>query len=123
MKKALETRADIEQLVLAFYSKALNDPVLKPVFDAANLDLAHHAPVIADFWETTLLDARTYTRNAMQPHLDLQRTIPFTAAHFERWLALWEQTVDAHFEGLVANNAKVRARSIATVMQIKIVQQ
>ena len=118
----LQARADIEQLVDAFYTQAITDPVLGPVFEAAQLDLAAHKPIIVDFWETSIFNANSYQRNAMQVHVDLNATVPLKGEHFERWLALWERTVDAMFTGQHAHNAKIRARSIGTIMQVKIRQ-
>ena len=118
----LQTRADIEQLVDAFYTQAITDPVLGPVFEAAQLDLAAHKPIIVDFLETSIFNANSYQRNAMQVHVDLNATVPLKGEHFERWLSLWESTVDALFTGQHAHNAKIRARSIGTIMQVKIRQ-
>ncbi|MEJ7676618.1 MAG: hypothetical protein WKG06_01825 [Segetibacter sp.] len=42
---------------------------------------------------------------------------------FERWLQLFNKTVDDLFEGEKAELAKQRALSIATVMQIKILEE
>ena len=43
-----------------------------------------------------------------------------TKAHFDRWLMLFDETVDELFVGQTAHKAKVRALSIATVIQLKI---
>ena len=47
----IETRADCERLVRAFYERALVDPVIGWLFtDVAKLDLEEHVPRITDFW-------------------------------------------------------------------------
>ena len=122
MKQDLSNRADIGQLVEAFYKQAMVDPLLGPVFEAAKLDLEAHKPVIVDFWETSIFQTNSYQRNAMKVHTDLHQSVPLSAEHFERWLALFDATVDDLFEGINAHTTKIRARSIATVMQIKIKQ-
>ena len=66
----IETRADCERLVRAFYSRALEDPVIGYIFtDVAKLDLEAHVPKIASFWETILLGARTYGGGAFHARL------------------------------------------------------
>jgi hemoglobin len=43
-------------------------------------------------------------------------------AHFDRWLELFRNTVDRLFAGPNAEEAKLRALSIATVMLVKVQQ-
>ena len=110
----IETRADCERLVRAFYSRALEDPVIGYIFtDVAKLDLEAHVPVIASFWETILLGARTYGGGAFHPHAQIHAKSPLRKGHFERWLALWGDTVDELFSGPRAELAKSHAERVA----------
>lgn len=121
MRKPIETRQDIELLVDQFYSRVLKDPLLRPIFiDIAGIQLEEHLPILYDFWESVLLQTHNYRRDTMAKHLELNRKFPLTKAHFDRWLALLNETIDELFEGQKADLAKVRALSIATMMQIKI---
>ena len=58
----------------------------------------------------------------MKIHLDLHLKTPLSKEHFEVWLTYFNTTVDELFEGKNALMAKQRAKSVATVMQIKIAQ-
>jgi hemoglobin len=110
----IETRADCERLVRAFYSKALDDAIIGYIFtDVAKLDLEAHVPVIASFWETILLGARSYGGGAFRPHAAVHAKSPLQRGHFERWLALWRETVDELFEGPRAELAKGHAERVA----------
>jgi hemoglobin len=110
----IRDRADIADLVTAFYTRAFADPVLGPIFtDIAHMDLDAHMPIMCDFWETVLFQAGKYGRNAFSVHLDLHRLEPLTPMHFQRWLDIWEGTVDDLFAGPKANLAKVQAGRIA----------
>jgi hemoglobin len=110
----IETRADCERLVRAFYSNALEDPIIGYIFtDVAKLDLDAHVPVIASFWETILLGARSYGGGAFRPHAAIHAKSPLQRGHFERWLALWRETVDELFEGPRAELAKRHAERVA----------
>jgi len=120
MKKDIESRVDIEQLIVAFYEKVKLDTTIGFIFnDVVKMDWPHHIPVIVDFWETILLDNPVYKKNAMEVHYDLNKKVPLKKEHFESWMLLFASTVDELFEGKVATSAKVRAQSIASVMLFK----
>lgn len=111
----IETRADCERLVRAFYGRALTDPIIGWLFtDVAKLDLEEHVPRITRFWETMLLDAQTYGGGAFRPHLELNAKAQLKAGHFERWVHLWRMTVDELFRGERAELAKHHAGRVAT---------
>lgn len=113
----IASRTDIETLVANFYSRAFDDPMLGPIFiDVAQMDLDEHLPVIADFWEVTLLRTGSYRRNALRPHLELHAKSALTTDHLLRWLGIWASTVDDYFGGPRAEFAKEQARRIAYSM-------
>lgn len=110
----IENREDIAALITEFYTRAFADPVLGPIFiDIARMDLAAHMPVMCDFWETVLFQAGLYKGNAFSVHLDLHGKAPLTPMHFQRWLDIWESTVDDLFVGDTAIRAKVQAGRLA----------
>lgn len=124
MKKDITTREDIDLLMNNFYEKLLADNNINYIFtDVARLDIKSHIPVIADFWESVLLNKNVYHNNTMKIHLDLNDKTPLTKRHFDIWLKHFSAAVDELFEGNAALLAKQRAQSVATVMQIKIVQK
>jgi hemoglobin len=123
MKKDIASREDLLQLVSKFYKKLLADDSINYLFtDIARIDLAHHLPLLVDFWDSVLFQSDTYHKNAMQPHINLHQKSPLQAYHFETWLRYFNETVDELFEGEKAFLAKERALSIATVMKIKLKQ-
>lgn len=123
MKRDIENREDLLLLMTEFYKKLLADNSINYLFtDIAKIDLAHHLPVLVDFWDSILFQSNTYQKNAMQPHMVLHQKSPLLKHHFETWLNYFTTTVDELFEGEKAFLAKERARSIATVMQIKTIQ-
>lgn len=111
----IESRADLERLVRAFYGRAMSDPIIGFIFtDVARLDLEAHVPVITDFWETILLGGASYRGGAFAPHAALDRRVRLRYGHFARWVALWTLTVHEHFEGPRAEQAKAHAARVAT---------
>ena len=75
-----------------------------------------------DFWQNIIFHTGGYTGNPMRIHMNLHKQAPMKKEHFDRWLQLFTATVDELFEGEKAEQAKQRALSIATVMQINIAQ-
>jgi len=110
----IETRADLERLVRAFYGRALADPFIGFIFtDVARLDLDEHVPRITSFWETVLLGEQSYSGGAFRPHAELHTRVGLREGHFERWLQLWFGTVDELFAGDRADQAKIHALRVA----------
>jgi hemoglobin len=117
----IDDRADCERLVRAFYGRALEDPLIGWLFvDVAKLDLEAHIPVLASFWETILLGARSYAGGAFAPHAALHAKAPLRAAHFERWLVLWREAVDERFAGERAELAKAHAARVAAAFHARL---
>ena len=120
----IQSRKDIELLMTAFYEKVKNDDTIGFIFnDIARVNWEHHIPIICNFWETLLLDATSYRKNAMEVHYILNRKVPFQEKHFEQWLILFFETVDQLFSGKIATMAKTKAKSIAALMQLKMKQE
>jgi hemoglobin len=120
----IATRADVELLVRAFYTKALADPVIGWLFtDVARLDLGAHLPQIASFWETVLLGVKSYSGTPFEPHARLHAKANLRAGHFGRWLALWNETVDELFVGETAALAKAHALRVAQAFHARLQPQ
>jgi hemoglobin len=120
----IESRMDIELLMATFYEKVKKDDTIGYIFnDIAKINWEHHIPIICDFWETLLLNATSYSKNAMAVHYTLNRKVPLEERHFQRWLQLFFETVDDLFTGDIATMAKKKAKSIAALMQFKMKQE
>jgi hemoglobin len=108
--------AMIERLVRTFYARAREDALLGPVFAAHVDDWDSHIARICDFWSSVALMTGVYHGQPLRAHLPL----PVDAAHFTRWLELFEQTArDLCPQAAVAHFME-RARRIATSFQLGI---
>lgn len=117
----IESKEDLEMLMDAFYSKALQNPIIGSFFtEIAKIDLKKHLPKIVAFWDQQLFRTIGYKENVMQIHKNLNTQQKIEKLHYETWLSLFNDTVDKNFKGTKANLIKTRALSIATIMQIKI---
>ena len=109
MSRLLQSRADIELLVNNFYAKVKVDTLIGPIFlDVAKVNWDEHMPKLYSFWEDLLLGTNSYRGRPFPPHMHLG----LKPEHFKRWLELFFETVNEHFTGLKAEEAKARALRI-----------
>ena len=112
--KDISSRDDIVSLLNEFYSKAQEDEIIGEKF--FHLNIAKHTEIIADFWDGILFGSNNYSGDPFGKHLDLN----LAAKDFERWILLFNQTVDTNYSGPIADEAKHRAGTIAQVFQYKL---
>lgn len=116
----LNSRTAISLLVHTFYARVRKDDFLGPIFNSHIQDWDKHLERITDFWETNLLMVHSYKGSPVQAHIEVDQQHEITPEHFGRWLQLWFETIDAHFEGDNAHIAKNRARNMSTHLFMKI---
>lgn len=105
--------ADIAVLVRRFYQAVIPDPLLGPIFGGFGVDWSAHIPKMVDFWAGRLLGEPGYQGNPVAAHQPVLDRFPFGPIELERWLELWDETIDELFAGPVAELAKTRARFAA----------
>ncbi len=117
MKKDIETLEDIQQMVNNFYEVVRKDELIGPIFNNIIQDRwPQHLEKMYRFWQTVLLDERTYQGTPFAPHA----VMPLELAHFERWLELFKANLAEHYEGSKASEALWRAEKMAEMFQIKL---
>ncbi len=120
MKSDISTSEDIKTLINSFYEKVKVDETIGYIFnDVAHVNWDHHLPKMYAFWEFLLLSRDTYTGNPMAVHQNLHEKVTLKEAHFDQWLHLFHETVDEHFEGQIAEDAKSRSSLIALTWKPK----
>lgn len=112
----ITTFEDCRRLVDLFYDDVRGDPLLGPVFADHVDDWGPHLETMARFWFTILFGRDAYHGNPAVKHVPL----PIQREHFDRWLALWRETLDAHFAGPNVDSAKVRASRMADVLESRV---
>lgn len=121
MKRDIESREDLEAFLKAFYKKAFADELIGHFFtEVVPLDLKTHIPVIADFWESIIFNKYNYRKNVMEVHQHIHNLSKIKKEHLDRWVKIFTETLDENFEGTKTELMKQRARSIATLMDIKL---
>ena len=110
------TEAMIERLVRGFYAKVRTDALLAPIFEARIRDWEPHLAQMCAFWSSVALMSGRYHGTPMVKHLPL----PVDAAHFDRWLALFEETAREICSPEAAAHFVERARRIAESLELGI---
>lgn len=104
----------IERLVTSFYADVRADPLLAPVFAAVVDDWTPHLAQMCAFWSSVVLMTGRYHGRPMEKHLPL----PIGAAHFDRWLALFETAARRECPPAAAELFIERAHRIAESLEL-----
>jgi hemoglobin len=105
--------ATLEAFLRTFYGAARQDPLLGAAF-AGVADWEAHIARLTQFWCSVALMTGTYHGQPMQAHAHLG----LGAAHFARWLALFEATAAACLQPAGATHLIERARRIAASLEM-----
>ncbi len=121
IKRDITSRACIKRLVDGFYERVQQDEMLGFIFtDVAQTDWAHHLPRMYDFWEAVRFRKGGFQGNPLAVHMALAQRTTMGRPQFERWLTLFQATVDELFEGPSAEHLKNIAADMATVIHRRI---
>ena len=111
--REIENESDVHELVQTFYQKVLKDELLAPFFK--NISFTDHLPKMEFFWRFVLLDESGYTTSVTDKHMYMR----LNPEHFQRWISLFNETLDELFVGEKVNLAKQRAAVIGWTIQSK----
>lgn len=112
-QKEIENREDLVLLIDEFYSKLLKDNSISHFF--VKLNLVEHLPKVVDFWAFVLLDENGYHVNVTEKHAHMK----LKPEDFDKWVELFQATVDELFIGEKAKIAKERAQLVSWTMNSK----
>ena len=111
MKPDIKGLEDIIVFVDSFYNKVQKDELIGPVFNNVITDWGPHLEKMYKFWNAALFGVPGFKGNPLARHAPL----PIGAKHFERWLLLFNETINTYFEGEVATDIKKRAELMAAM--------
>ena len=116
-KHDITTLEDIQLMVDTFYGTIQQDDLIGPIFNEKIQNRwPEHLERMYRFWQTILLEVHTYSGSPFPPH----KQLPVSKDHFNRWITLFNNTIDAHFHGPTAEEAKLRAEKMAEMFLYKI---
>lgn len=108
---------DVKKVVDAFYDRIRTDELLGKIFNEVIQDQwPTHLEKMYRFWQTVLFDEHTYSGSPFAVHAKL----PVAFEHFERWIQLFNETIDAHFTGEKADQMKNQGKRMAAIFHSKI---
>jgi hemoglobin len=111
-KRDIVAIEDIKLMVDFFYAKVREDDMLSFIFNDRIRDhWSEHLEKMYKFWQTVLLDEHTYFGAPFPPHA----TLDINYTHYERWVQLFNETIDHLFIGDKAQEAKWRGQKMAQV--------
>ena len=120
-KTDISGREEIVRLVDTFYGKVRADDMLGFIFDeVATVDWDAHLPKMYAFWQTVLFRDGGFRGDPIGKHARLVPLTNMGREQFDRWLALFEETVDGLFAGENADHIKRCAEDMANVIHSKI---
>ena len=111
MKTDITGLSDIVLFVDSFYTKVQKDELIGPIFNHVIKDWQPHLDKMYMFWNAALFGVPGFKGNPFAKHAPL----PLEFRHFERWILLFDETIDEHFEGEMAADAKKRAGLMAAM--------
>jgi len=109
-------RGKVEELVRKFYASVLEDEMLAPFFikalgnDLKNGKWHEHLNTLYNFWMLMMTGKSSYGGHPYPPHAFIG---PLTRENFERWLALFRETLDELFVPEIADKFYKKADVLA----------
>ncbi len=103
----------IDELVRTFYARVRDDELLGPVFAERITNWDTHLTRMGLFWRSVLLGQTGYRADRGSPRTLHARLTGTTHTHYDRWLALFEETAREVFEPTAAEFIVGRAHRMA----------
>ena len=113
-------KALISRVVNCFYQRVRSDGILGPIFEDHIQDWPSHIALLERFWASVMLRTGEYKGTPVMAHMALSG---LTANHFDDWLKLFGETVDAECTAPQAAAFRLRAGRIAQSLQMAILPQ
>ena len=104
----------IETLIRGFYARVRQDHVLAPIFESRISEWEPHLENMFAFWSSLTLQTGRYHGQPMAKHMPLA----VDARHFDRWLALFEETARDLCPPAAAERFVERARRVAESLEL-----
>jgi len=121
MLQDIESKDDLVTLVNTFYDRVKRDELIGHIFNTIiGDDWSVHLPIMYSFWNTVLFGAEGYRGQAVGKHIEIDQKIQLLPEHFERWILLWNNTVDSLFFGEKAEQIKAKALTMLQLIKFKV---
>ena len=114
----LDTHDEIAEFVTRFYREIAQDERFHHWFETiAHVDWHAHTAALTEFWVGLLLgEPHDPADDVIEAHRWLHDADPFDGALFERWLEIFDTTLDEGWTGPMTEAARSRGHGIAWAM-------
>lgn len=121
----LDTRSEIAEFVTRFYREIAQDERFHLWFETiAHVDWHAHTGELTDFWAGVLLgEPHTRAEQVIEGHRWLHEAAPFDSDLFDRWLEIFDTTLDDGWTGPMTESARSRGHGIAWAMSKRLTGQ
>jgi truncated hemoglobin YjbI len=112
----VDSTYEVAELVTRQYVDICQDPVLERYFDFGPgfTDWYAHVAAATDYWSRTLFESPNREADEVLERVRRRHEkLPFTAEAFDRWLDIFQTTVDQGWTGPNAEHLKKRAIGMA----------
>ncbi len=117
-RRDLDNRREIAEFVTRFYREIAQDDRFHLYFETlAHVDWHAHTLDLTDFWAGLLLgEPHEPADEVIEAHRWLHDAEPFDTALFDRWLEIFDTTLDEGWTGPMSDTARRRGHGIAWAM-------
>lgn len=117
------THDKLAEFVTRFYRDIAQDDRFHHWFETiAHVDWHAHTAELTDFWAGMLLDLpHRHADEVIEAHRWLHDTDPFDEALFERWLEIFDATLDEGWSGPMTDVARRRGHGMAWAMAKRLI--
>jgi|GEM_PF-786478 len=114
----IDTRAEVAEFVERMYRDISQDDLLHHHFETiAKVNWQAHMLMVTDFWSGILFDEEHDDANTViEAHRGLHDTSAFTVAMFERWLEIFDTSLDGGWIGPNTEQIRKRGYGLAWAM-------
>lgn len=114
----LDDVEEVHEMVTRLYVDITQDELLGPYFEFGPgfMDWLAHIGNVTDYWAHVLLFTPDYQIDTIEHHRPLHEREPFTPELFDRWLQIFEDTIEGGWSGPISTRAVKRATGMAWAM-------
>jgi hemoglobin len=119
----LDTPSEVGEFVTRFYREIAQDDRFHHYFETvAHVDWHVHTLELTEYWSGILFDGpHDNADRVIEQHRWLHETTPFDNSLFERWLEIFNETLDGGWRGVYAERLRKRAKGLAWAMAHRLV--
>lgn len=115
-RREIRNVEDITILLQRFYERARQDSLLGPVFYSQIKNWDEHVSMTAQFWMNLLFRGKGLDEGLDAKHSELF----IQSRHFDRWITIFHDVVNTHYDGPVAQHAKFLSIKLAELCRSKL---